>query len=53
MNMRIEPPHINGKTTGEKLGQVIRYLFQLSQTLNWIISTLEKNSGNQTEQEGN
>lgn len=32
--MKIEPPHITGKTTEEKLQQVIRYLWMLAEQLN-------------------
>ena len=32
--MNFEPPHITGKTTEEKLEQIIRYLRQLAEKLN-------------------
>ena len=32
--MKLEPPHITGKTTDEKLQQVIKYLWQLVEQLN-------------------
>ena len=32
--MKLEPPHITGKTTEEKLQQVIKYLWQLVEQLN-------------------
>jgi hypothetical protein len=34
MNGKIAPPHITGKTTEEKLQQVIRYLWSLAEQLN-------------------
>ena len=34
MNGKFDPPHITGRTTEEKLQQVIRYLWQLTEELN-------------------
>lgn len=34
MNGKIDPPHITGRTTEEKLQQVIRYLWRLAEELN-------------------
>lgn len=44
--MNIRMPNIDGKTTEERVNQMVAYLRQLVQDLNWIIGTLEKGQNN-------
>ncbi len=41
--LNIEYPSIQGKTEREQLAEIKAYLFQLADTLNYIINTLEAN----------